>query len=132
MTKCPSKYCNYDNPEGARYCSGCSLDLNLPKDEIEGRDEIYRLFMLVTEEAKNENPKLYKEMKEYFGDIKIGVFHSCIEKIVGRLFLITLDVTTNTKGNKKEITMLGIEKEKLNILKEIRDELKKKKILKMR
>ena len=63
-------------------------------------------------------------------NVKVGTFHSGIERYVGFMFTLALSAGKKTKEKKtteKETTLLDIEKEKLKILKEIRNELKKSK-----
>jgi len=130
MVKCLSKFCDHDNPEGAIRCSKCGLDLTLPVVEVEGRDKIYGFFKALVPELKKE--KKFKEFADFMEKVEVGVFHSCIERYVGFLFTLALGAGKKIGGSKtteKEMTLLDIEKEKLKILKEIRNELKNKKQL---
>lgn len=130
MVKCLSKFCSYDNPEGAVRCGKCGLDLTLPKAEVEGRDKIYKFFKAIVPEMKKEEK--IKEFADFMEKVEVGTFHSGIERYVGFMFTLALSAgkKTKEKKTKKEMTTLEIEKEKLKILKEIRDELKRLKTLK--
>jgi len=89
MVKCPSEFCNHDNPTDAIRCDKCFLDLKLPKEEIEGRDKIYKLIKLLMEGMKKENPEEYEKFKG-LENIEVGIFHESIEKHVGRLFMTAI------------------------------------------
>ena len=100
MVKCPSEFCNHDNPPDALRCGKCFLNLKLPKEELEARDKIYKVTMLLLKKLKEGNPKEYEQFKE-FENIEVGIFHDCIEKYVGRLFLLGIEAM-GKKGTKKD------------------------------
>jgi len=52
MPKCPSKFCDYVNTEGSRYCSGCGMDLSLPEKEIKARDLLFEIFKELSKKLK--------------------------------------------------------------------------------
>ena len=114
MVKCPSEFCNQDNPPDASRCGKCFLDLKLPKEEIEARDKIYKVIMSLLKKVKEEDPKEYEQFKE-FENIEVGTFHDCIEKYVGRLFLLAIQ-TIGKKETKKD-TEKKDKKEKVNLSK---------------
>jgi len=124
VAKCPSKFCDNENPEGAICCSKCGLDLRLPKKEIEYRDKLYTVFSKLIEELEKEDSKKYADMIKLFNEINMGTFHAFIERNVGTLVFMTVE---SNRHKKEETTMLDIEKEKLKALKEIRNELKRNK-----
>ena len=113
MVKCPSEFCDHDNPPNAPRCGKCFLDLKLPKDEIEARDKIYKLVLLVLKELEKENPEQYKEFKGYLEKLDVGIFHDCIEKYVGRLFLMI--VRAMGKGGTTEETKERDKQEGINL-----------------
>ena len=107
MVKCPSEFCDHDNPPNAPRCGKCFLDLKIPKEEIEARDKIYKVTMLLLKKMKKENPKEYVQFKD-FENIEVGMFHDCIEKYVGRLFLTVIkamekrEIKKDSEKNEKQ------------------------------
>jgi len=44
MVKCPSKFCNCENPENAFRCNECGIRLDLPEGELKARDMLFDIF----------------------------------------------------------------------------------------
>jgi hypothetical protein len=109
------------NEEGSNYCGGCRLDLSLSTDEIKARDIIFETI----QQFLKENPKYgIKELDRVS-------FDYAIEKNVGKFFMAALKAGLDKKEKVsepvKEESMIEIEKEKLKILKEIKEAIKNKK-----
>lgn len=56
MSKCPSKFCGFENPEQTNFCVKCGLDLSLGEEEIINRDKFYEC-------CRETFDKNYPEMK---------------------------------------------------------------------
>lgn len=107
MPKCPSEVCGYNNHKESHYCSGCGIDLSLSKEEQEFRDTV--------------NSALRKDMDK---EIPRLVTDRWLEKNVLMVAMaISKFALELHKKKTKEASLLDLEKEKIRILKEIRDRL---------
>ena len=125
---CPSTLCNHENPDSNNYCEKCGIDLSQDKQEVKGRDILFGIFKSLGSETKI----LKEEERKLFEQLDRKMFDHIIEKLVGSIFMLTRDAfSENTKKleelkqkQSKEINHLELEKEKLNVLKEISKNLK--------
>lgn len=128
---CPSTLCNHENPDSNNCCEKCGLDLNQDELEVKGRDILFEVFKSVGSETKI----LKEEERKLFEQLDRKMFDHIIEKNVGKVFMITRGAfSQNVKEleelkqkQSKEINHLELEKEKLNVLREISKNLNKSK-----
>jgi len=120
MPKCPSKFCDNDNPENANYCGKCGLDLRMKKEFVLISDLMYS-----TLRDKMEKLDADDELKK----IDLGAFRYLVRDRPEIAFVLCMTLAIDDKKKSKEKsepTLVDIEKEKLKVLREIRDTLKKK------
>jgi hypothetical protein len=126
---CPSDLCKHENPDSNNYCEKCGIDLNMDKKEVKGRDILFETFKSLGSETKI----LTEEERELFKNLDRKMFDHIIEKMVGSIFMITKDLYSEDikklkeleQKQSKETNSFEIEEEKLNVLKEISNNLKK-------
>ncbi len=135
---CPSKLCNHENPDSSYICGKCGLRLDMNRMEVEGRDKLYTVMKEVVKEI---GPKTGFPQQDL--DMMQGMSRKDFDEIVGnhvgQIFMVILafskDDEPGTKGAKpaksaptreepKIMDPLELEREKLAVLKEIRDSLK--------
>jgi len=122
---CPSDLCKQENPDKNNYCEKCGIDLSMDKMEVQGRDDLFRLFKSI------ESPKTFtEEQKKMFEELSKKDFYWAIEKHVGKIYMLLINAcaekikeSDKVKDEKKSESTY-IEKEKLNVLKEISKNLK--------
>jgi len=127
---CPSTLCNHENTDSNNYCEKCGIDLNQDEQEVKGRDILFGVFKSLGSETKI----LKEEERKLFEQLDRKMFDHIIEKNVGKIFMLTRDAfSENVKEleelkqkESKEINHLELEKEKLNVLKEIGKNLNSK------
>lgn len=122
---CPSTLCNHENPDSNNFCEKCDIDLSMDKMEVQGRDDLFRLFKSI------ESPKTFtEEQKKMFEELSRKDFYCAIEKHVGKIYMLLINACaekmkeTDKIKDEKESETTGIEKEKLEVLKEISKNLK--------
>jgi large-conductance mechanosensitive channel len=120
IMKCPSKFCEKDNPEDAIYCGNCGLDLRMQKEFVMISDLMFATL-------RSEMKKLNADNK--LKDMDLPTFRYVIKDRPELAFVLGMVLAIEDKKKSKESsepTVVDIEKEKLKVLKEIRDSLKRK------
>jgi hypothetical protein len=123
---CPSELCKHENPDKNNYCEKCGIDLSQDRMEVQGRDDLFRLF------KSTEPPKTFtEEEKKMFESLSRRDFDLAIEKHVGKIYMLLINAFVGKmreddkpKG-RKEQEAIDIEMEKLKVLREISNNLKK-------
>ena len=90
MPKCPSKFCDHINPNGANYCGMCATDLNLSEKEIENRDTLYELFR-----------EVFKKVGKY-EDFDRAAMNYLIEKHGATIAMFMLEIGKSYEKEKDE------------------------------
>jgi len=125
---CPSELCKHENPDKNNYCEKCGIDLSQDKMEVKGRDELFRLFKSI------DPPKTFtEEQKKMFEILSRKDFDWAIEKNVGKIYMMLINAYADNlkkinelESNAKEAKITDLEKEKLEVLKEISKNLNSK------
>lgn len=108
--------CDHTKKDGAFVCPRCYADLNLHQDEIDARDRLFLTFKgIIKDSGKEKDMPLDRQTFDYL-----------ISKNSARIIIWIIGMLVDEKAKKapkKEKTIMDIEKEKLKILKQIRDKL---------
>ena len=121
---CPSKFCNHDNPEESSYCGTCGLNLKLSQQLILAWDVLYSSFRKMLKEE-------FKTSKKDF-ELDLASFRIIMKEHPEYAFVVGFDqgLKSKTSSKKDEAPLIKLEKEKIKVLKEIRDVMKENKIIK--
>ena len=95
--KCPSHFCNHENPDGANYCEECGLDLKMSEQQILAWDGLYASFMTMQKEF---NDKGLKKM-----NMSLKEFRSMVERHPEVAFTIGVSVALDKSKKVPEVDM---------------------------
>jgi len=93
MPKCPSKFCDNINPEGANYCGKCAMDLRLSEEEVRNRDKLYEVF--------SELFKMYNEKNKEKMEFNRSMFDYMIEKHGATIAVFMFNMEDDLNKGKK-------------------------------
>jgi len=107
MPKCPSKFCDAENPEGARRCTQCGIDLDLPEREIKARDLLFDVLNKVSKEFK-EDFKITRELID-----------TMVERHGATMLFVFVNTTKETSNQQTEVFPRGLYSILMNRLKKL-------------
>lgn len=93
---CPSSLCNHENPDQRFVCGKCGMDLDKDRTETKGRDILFEVF-----KELGEITTLKPELKEHLDKMTREDFDRAIEKRVGTVFMIMLEMVAKENATKK-------------------------------
>ena len=94
---CPSSLCNHENPDRSFVCGKCGMDLDKDRTETKGRDILFEVFKEI-----GETSRLTPEQKDMLSKMTREDFDRAIEKRVGTVFMIIMEMVVK-EGGKKDV-----------------------------